>query len=627
MAQQTALDPTLPVGSSPILDYLRGDQSKELRFPGGVFRNRTSTILGDIVQSTPLYSKAADHGYLRRPAGSVVLPLAATQGSEIYDDYITYKRTLRTPIAMFGANDGMFHVLDARVGQATSGREVFAFVPRSQYFNLRDLTSAAYSHRFYVDGPVIESDVFTPPGHPTPGVWKTIAIGTTGAGAAGIFAIDVTSPQSGFSASNVMWDIVPSEHANADVVSDLGNVLQPGIVGSVKDLSAPNGAGRWVYMVGNGYDSVSKQATLFVFDAFTGAVIKTLKTNVGSALPISDQNGLGGITPVFDGARNIVAVYGGDKLGNMWKFDFSSGYINDPDGGGPLNGWRIFNKVSGVDAPLFTATDALNVPQPITAAPRITPHGISGLHIGFGTGKLFEAGDQISTQQQAVYVLWDKGQIPTITKASLKSIALEDAPWDHDNNTLTPNVANGEFRRLKAADLAAYDWTKEGFYIPLKFELGPNEGERILSAGILDAGVLTFTSFQQQNAGADLCTPGGTSHVYRFNLIGGLGEAGFLGVSGPVVGRRVQPGLVSAAPPIYEPVTPTGPIVDSMTQADAKSMMQNPKYKQTGGRAVNQTAAGTCAHVGLKVDGTLARIPTACAGLTPLRAWGSGVGR
>ena len=95
----------------------------------------------------------------------------------------------------------MFRVLDARVGQATSGREIFAFVPRSLYFTLRELTSPAYAHRFYVDGPVIEGDVFTPPTHPTPNAWKTIAIGTTGAGAAGMFAIDVTSPQSGFTAA------------------------------------------------------------------------------------------------------------------------------------------------------------------------------------------------------------------------------------------------------------------------------------------------------------------------------------------------------------------------------------------------------------------------------------------
>ena len=545
-----------------------------------------------------------------------MLPVAtATQGSTLYGAYVTAKATTRTPLAIFGANDGMLHVLNASVPPAVGGgREIFAFVPRSQYFTLDQLSSAAYTHRFYVDGPVIEGDIFNGT------AWKTIAVGTTGAGAAGMFAIDITDPTT-MGAGSVLWDIVPSEHADATVVSDLGNVLRPGLIGSVKDVGAPNGNGRWVYMVGNGYDSVSHQATLFVFDAFNGSLIKSIQTGVGSAAPASARNGLGGITPVYDGARNIIAVYGGDKQGNLWKFDFSGGNINDPDGAGPKTGWEIFNKVLGSPAPLFTATDASNNPQPITAAPRITPHGISGLHVGFGTGKLFEPGDQIDTQMQAVYVVWDKGQIPTILKASLKSIALQDAPWDHDANSMSPNVANGEFRRLKAADLAAYDWTKEGFYVPLKFELGPNEGERILAPGIFDAGVLTFTSFQQQNAGTDLCTPGGTSHVYRFNLIGGLDQAGFLGVTGAVVGRRVQPGLVSGAPPIYEPVAPSGAMVESMTAAQAKTMLANPKYKQQPGRAVQQGAQGSCAHIGLKVDGTMARIPTACAGIMPLRTW------
>lgn len=604
--QQTALDPpNVGQPSSPVFDYLRGDQTRELRFPGGLFRNRTSTILGDIVSSTPLYSKGADHGYLRTPAASV----GATPGAPLYPAYVTAKRTTRTPVAVFGANDGMLHILDARVGQ---GREIFAFVPRSLYFTLNDLSSAAYAHRFYVDGPVIESDIYNG------SVWKTIAVGTTGAGAAGIFAIDITSPQGGLNASNVLWDIVPSEHADPVVVSDLGNVLQPGVVGSLKDNSAPNGAGRWVYITGNGYESVSKRATLFVFDASTGALIKSLQTGVGSA---ATPNGIGGITPVFDGNRNIIAVYGGDKLGNMWKFDFSSPYINDPDGGGPLKGWDIYNKVAGLSVPLFTATDSLGVAQPITAAPRITPHGISGLHIGFGTGKLFEAGDQISTQEQAVYVVWDKGQIPTITKAGLQQIRLQDAPWDNDGNPMTPNVADGTFRQLNGTDLAAYDWTQQGFYVPLKLQGGPLQGERVVSAGFLDAGVLSFTSFQQQNAGTDLCTPGGTSHVYRFNLIGGLGQAGFLGVNGPVVGRRIQPGLVSAAPPIYEPVAGPFTPIDSMTAAQAQNMLKNPKYLQQSGRAVQQGATGTCAHIGLKVDGTMARIPTVCAGLMPLRTW------
>jgi hypothetical protein len=58
-----------------------------------------------------------------------------------------------------------------------------------------------------------------------------------------------------------------------------------------------------------------------------------------------------------------------------------------------------------------------------------------------------------------------------------------------------------------------------------------------------------------------------------------------------------------------------------MTAADVKTMMQNPKFRSTSGTAKSITAAGVCAHVGLRVDGTVARIPTACAGLLPLRSW------
>ena len=312
-----------------------------------------------------------------------------------------------------------------------------------------------------------------------------------------------------------MWDIVPSEHANPVVVSDLGNVLQPGIVGSVKDVAAPNGKGRWVYMVGNGYDSVSKQATLFVFDAFDGSLIKALQTGVGAAAPVTAQNGLGGITPVFDGNRNIVAVYGGDKLGNMWKFDFSSDNINDPDGGGPQKGWEIYNKVAGLlPAPLFTATDSLGRSSTDSAAPRITPHGISGVHVGFGTGKLFEPGDQISAGAVGVRPL-GQGQVPTILKPSLQ-IALEDAPWDHDSNIATPPLLT-EPQTPERSDLAAYDWTQEGFYIPLKLATRSRRGERILSAGILDAGVLTVTSFQQQTP-ALTCAHRAARHTFTASI-------------------------------------------------------------------------------------------------------------
>ncbi|HQR20264.1 MAG TPA: PilC/PilY family type IV pilus protein [Burkholderiaceae bacterium] len=610
--QQGAIDaPNVGNGSSPVFDFLRGDATGELR-NGGIYRNRFNTILGDVVNSSPLYSKASDFAYQLTPAGSKTLPTTATQGADVYRAYVTTKQTTRNEVVVFGANDGYVHVLDARVGQATSGRELMGFVPRALLANIRELSLPAYAHRYFADGPIVEGDVWNGT------AWKTIAVGTTGAGKAGMYALDITSPQSGFNSSNVLWDIVPSEHADSDVQDHLGNVLQPGVIASVKDTGAANGAGRWVYITGNGYESVKQEATLLIFDVFTGALIKAIKTGDGSP---GNPNGLGAVTPVYDGNRNVVAVYAGDKRGNLWKFDLTSDTPNDPDGGGPLKGWGIYNNNGSNDKPLFTATDASNNRQAIAAAPRITTHPLGGLYVTFGTGKMFEATDPSDTQVQAIYVLWDQGQVAPITKAQLEQIALQEFPVDEDANPATPDVI---FRNLKAADLANYDWTDKGFYIPLIKEGGTAEGERVLVAPILDAGTLAVTTYAP-TSGTDQCIPGGVSYLYRLNLSGDLTQSGFLTTSGTTIanaaGRRIQPGLVSSAPPVHQAVAPTGTLVDSMTAADVKTMLQNPKYSVSSGVAVQNGPVGTCAHVGLRVDGTVARIPTACAGLLPMRSW------
>jgi type IV pilus assembly protein PilY1 len=603
--QQALIDaPNVGNGSSPVLDYLRGDATQEQR-NGGVYRNRFNTILGDIVNSSPLYSRANDQAYQLNPAAArAVLP--ATGGASLYRAYVQAKSTTRTPIVMFGANDGYLHILDARAGQPTSGRELLGYVPRAVLQNIRELSLPAYAHRYYVDGPIVEGDVWDGT------QWRTYAVGSTGAGKAGLFAIDITSPQSGFTAANIKWDIVPSEHPDSDVEDNLGNVLQAGVIGSVKDTSAPNGFGRWVYITGNGYNSVNQNAVLLVFDLMDGSLVKAIDTGVGSP---ANPNGLGAVTPVYDGARNIVAIFAGDLRGNLWKFDLSSGSINDPDGGGPLRGWEIFNE-NGGKRPLFVATDDGGTRQPITAAPRISAHPLGGLYVSFGTGKMITPTDPGDTQVQSVYVLWDKSARLPLVKANLQKINMQEFQFDDDANAATPDVT---FRRLKAADLAAYDWTQEGFYVPLIKEGGAAEGERVLVSPILDAGTLAVTTFAP-TTGTDQCVPGGVSYLYRFNLSGNLAQSGFLNVAN-AVGRRIQPGLVSSAPPLYEAVGGAGPSLDSMNAADVKTMLQNPKYTITGGQAVQNTASGTCAHVGLRVDGTVARIPTVCAGLQPIRSW------
>ena len=104
-----------------------------------------------------------------------------------------------------------------------------------------------------------------------------------------------------------------------------------------------------------------------------------------------------------------------------------------------------------------------------------------------------------------------------ILKASLKQIRLEQ--FDLDGNPATPNDV---FRRLNAADIAAYKLAPQsGFYIPLKATTLVADGERVIASPILDSGSLAVTSFSPTSLG-DRCVPGGVSFLYRFDLSGAL---------------------------------------------------------------------------------------------------------
>lgn len=589
-AQQGVLDPLAPVvacpaGSRPIVDYFRGDQSQERRNGGG-FRDRRNTILGDIVNSSPLYSGSTDYANHLKPAANHT---GGSDGTSAYATYLGTKKTTRWPTVMFGANDGMFHILDARVGGATDGAELFAYVPRTVHSKLRSLADPAYTHFYTVDGPIVEGDVWNG------STWKTIVVGSNGAGPKGLFAIDITAPQSGLGTANVMWDIDPADHSSTAVQQLLGHTLGLGVIGSVRHdvdnntATLPNG--RWAFVTGNGYNSVNNTAALLVFDAFDGSLIRAIDTGVGG----TGGNGLGAIAPMYDGSRNIVGIYAGDRQGNLWKFDLSSS--------NPAN-WKIANELLGVPKPLFAA----GAGKAIVQEPRITQHPLGGVYVAVGTGKFFEVGDPADTTEQGIYVIWDKpGDTAPVPNAKVEKIRLEEF------------VSGGEtYRRFKATDLANYDWNDRGFWVPLRNDSAALDGERIVAPMILDAGVLSVTSYSPE-AGTDLCVPGGTSFLYRIDLAGGFTRGSYAGQPPTVVGRRFAPGTTSAMPPVYE-LGAAGPSIHSMSTADVKTMISNPKYRGTG-TPVAQDTGNDCSNVGLRVDGTVASIKTECVGLMPVRAW------
>lgn len=363
-----------------LVDYLRGDRSNE----GGarLYRKREA-LLGDIVNSTPVFIKNIANPHYEK------LPLTVP-GVTQYADYMKAKAERTEGVVFVGANDGMVHGFREGAADKGGGAEVFAYIPRAVLGALDNLADKNYQHQYYVDGPLVEADAYIPtPDATGTGVstgWRNLVVGTTGAGAKAVFALNVTDPLA-MTGNSVLWE------ANNSMAGfeELGHVLAPVQTGIMQD-------GTWVAVFGNGYYSKSKKASLFIVNLATGALVKRLEPATGSE---SAANGLGGVRLVFNATRQIMGAYAGDLKGRVWKFDLNSNM--------PAK-WVVGLQGKA----LFTATEG-GVPQPITAMPAVIERNDIEAYkpsymVVAATGKLFDTDDLASTAVQAVYGLWDQNK-------------------------------------------------------------------------------------------------------------------------------------------------------------------------------------------------------------------------
>lgn len=254
-------DDQLAIGSQDVLNFLRGDRSKE----GGTFRTRGSSVLGDIVHSSPLYVKDSNTVYV-------------------------------------GANDGMLHAFDA-----STGAELFAYVPSQSIPKMKNLSdvrygTAALPHTYFVDGEINVSTRSQTTG-------RNYLVAALGHGGKGLFALDVTNP-AGFSASNVLWEYFDATDA------DLGYMIGRPIIAKMNDGSS-------AVIVGNGYGSTNGKAVLYIFDLQTGSLLKKIDTGVAGSNMLSSPGVFDS-----DGNGTVDYIYAGDLQGNVWKFDVSSSNTN-----------------------------------------------------------------------------------------------------------------------------------------------------------------------------------------------------------------------------------------------------------------------------------------------------------
>jgi type IV pilus assembly protein PilY1 len=372
-ANTTDITSQFPAGTTnlnELVNYLRGDQSNE-GDKGLQYRTR-ETLLGDIVNSSPAFVKTSiDLKYEN-------LPAAATEGTT-YRAHVAAKAARSEGAVYVGANDGMLHVFREGVGATAvdGGKETFAYIPKAVLSKLPELASKGYEHKFYVDGPNVETDAYVG------GNWKNLVLGTTGAGAKSVYALDV--PAANPKSPSLLWEISSTSPGFAS----LGHVLS-----DVQTGRTPSG--HWVAMFGNGYDSTGGAASLFVVNLATGALLKQITVE-----STTTTNGLGALRLVRDANRQIVGAYAGDLKGKMWKFDFSGTTLAD---------WRL-----GLNGqPLLD----VGVNQPITAAPAVIPHPTTaGFVITFATGKFFETTDVDSSKTQAIYGVLDNIPFGSPTQA------------------------------------------------------------------------------------------------------------------------------------------------------------------------------------------------------------------
>ncbi len=445
------------------LDYIRGDQSQEMS-NGGIFRNRSS-ILGDMIHSHPVYDKETNTVYV-------------------------------------GGNDGMLHAFNA-----TTGIELFAYVPFRSINKLRELTKPEYSddpndHLYFVDGGITITTRAQTPG-------KSILIASFGRGGRGLFALDVTNPGS-FGASDVLWETgLNDEYA--------GHILHPVTIAKLE------GETNYEIISGNGYGSPYGEPILLRMNIMTGGYSSINNEEFLGYSPLSEDSGLTSVVGIdTDENGAFDHVYGGDLKGRVWRFDFNT------SGGTSRDRGRL----------LFTATDAAGEPQPITAPMSAVIHndpnepynfGFPFLH--FGTGSYYRIEDVADSQVQTWYGFADR-QPPPPVGGRYRTFNVYDRKTHAGAELMERTIEKQEAlggKVVRVFEKAAFgDMNgKVGWFMDMKAPGATTSGpaERITTQSTylrLARRALTVSSFTPSN---DSCSPAGGS--------------GFINIVSPFTGGRI----------------------------------------------------------------------------------------
>jgi type IV pilus assembly protein PilY1 len=475
--------------------FLRGERTREVGQPGGVFRRRAG-ILGDAIHSLPLLVGA---------------PSVSGQGPGYDGFHARYKA--RAGAIYLGANDGMLHGFDAR-----DGAELFAYVPQALLPFVSQLSDPAYRHRPYVDASAGQGEAALK------GEWRSVLVSGMGMGARGVFALDVTDPAIFIAGRGALWEFTEADDPA------IGHVGAPPQVAKLR-IGVQRGIPEYRYFAivasgVNNYGPAGSHAdaggALFLL-ALDKPANEDWKRGVNyykleaPAADAGQANALGPPALVIGGDGSVAYAYAGDLQGRLWRFDFS--------GKPPFAG-----------KPVFAARDASGGRQPITEAPRVVFAPGGGYLVLFGTGKLIEEADlrPAGFTPQSFYAVRDiaadsaTDSTPDATPAAVGG-----------RSQLAQRTLSGNDIYTITGDEFAYSGAgaKQGWYVD--FPHASVDGERLAASPVLASGTVLVTTLVP---GADACNA--ATRTYVLDVLTGLAFK----ADGVAASEAATGALVRAAP-------------------------------------------------------------------------------
>lgn len=440
--------------SDALVDYLRGDRSNE----GNGLRSRAA-LLGGVINAEPVVDRVAG---------------------------LVYGST----------NEGMVHAFESATGD-----ERWAYVPGFTHAGISAQSQPNWTFQTLLDAT------------PTLAVAGTqrLLVGGAGSAGPGYYALDVTAtgnvPEADL-ARKVLWEFPNAGSSDALRAKVGASVGRPVVVRSAK--------WGWVALLTSGYNSTGDgKGRLFVLDALTGVVKSEIATTAGSTG--SGDAGLAQVSAWLEPDGSARYVYGGDLLGNLWRFD--------------VDGESVLK--------IASLTTSTGTALPVTATPELGLQ--SGRRMVFvGTGRLLGSSDLGDTGVNSLFAIWDRGDTIDNLRTKLAGRSV--------------GVTNG----VSDASGAAVNWTTQrGWYVDLP------AGEKANTDPTLAFGILSWTTNHPSSQACEA-----SSTLYAATAATGLKLPASSFTGSPFYGVVLSPTLASRA--AFARLS-TGVLADITQQSDAST--------------------------------------------------------